>query len=121
MLKRLAAEETAPLHGSQLSQLRDDLSNYQWINDIAYYQHAHWYQQHPEKALYQGALPLFSGRGAAGDDPSTHKFFMDSFREHPELVQAYTRGTTKHKPDVNNHWKSHVAQPHLFISHSLIK
>lgn len=121
VLQRLAASESAPSHGMKMSQMRDDLSNYQWLNDIAYFQHDVWFQKHPEDVLYKGALPLFSGKGAAGDNPETHKFFMDSFSEHPELIQAYTRGTVKHKPDISNKWKSFVTQPHLFIPHSQIK
>ena len=121
ILQRLAADEAAPMHGVQLSQIQDDLTNYQWRNDIGYTQHNHWYQRHPEEELYKGALPLFSGKGAAGDHPATHKFFMESFREHPEMLQMYIRGAAKPKQKLSNQWKGHLAHPHLMIPHSRIK
>jgi hypothetical protein len=120
ILKRLASAERPP-HAFQMTQFRDDLSNYKWRNEIPYYQHNNWYEKHSEDGLYKGALPLFSGNGAAGDHPDTHRFFMESFQEHPELLQAYTRGTTKHKPDTPNHVKAFAAAPHLFIPHTQIK
>ena len=54
VLQRIAAAE-GPSHPLQLTQLRDDLSNYQWTNDIAYYQHANWFDRHSEEGLYKGA------------------------------------------------------------------
>ena len=121
VMQRLAADETATQHGMQLSQMRDDLTNYQWRNDVAYYQHAQWYERHSEELLYQGAAPLFSGKGAAGDHPATHKFFMESFHDQPELLQAYTRGTTKKSPPIDPRWNTYKAQPHLLQAHTLIK
>ena len=121
VLQRVAAAEGPSVHGQQMSQFRDDLSNYQWRNDIAYYQHANWYDRHSEEGLYKGALPLFSGKGAAHDHPDTHRFFMESFQQHPEILQAYTRGTTKHQPDTPNRWKSFAHQPHLFEAHTQMR
>ena len=121
VLQRLAADEAGPSHGVQLSQLRDDLTNYEYRNDLAYYQHKHWFEKHPEETLYKGALPLFSGKGAAHDDPATHKFFVESFREHPELLQMYTQGKKKEKQQISTQWRNHHTQPHLMLSHSRIK
>ena len=109
------------MHQFQLSQIRDDLTYYEWKNEVGYEQHSHWYQKHAEEDLYKGAIPLFSGKGAAGDHPATHKFFMESFREHPEILQMYTRGAAKHKQKISTQWKGHVTQPHLMIPHSRIK
>ena len=121
IMQRLAADEPGPMHNMQLSQFRDDLTNYSWINDIGYHQHNHWYQRHPEEELYKGAMPLFSGKGAAHDHPDTHKFFMESFSQHPELMQMYARGSAKPKQKLTSGWKTHHKQPHLQISHSHIR
>ena len=37
IMQRLAADEPSPMHNMQLSQFRDDLTSYQWINDIGYH------------------------------------------------------------------------------------
>ena len=120
VLRRLAADEHAARHGMQLSQLRDDLTNYEWRNEVGYHQHNHWYQQHPEEQLYKGAMPLFSGKGAAGDDPATHKFFMESFQDHPEILQMYTRGAAKPRQSMTTAWRAHHKAPHLMVPHSKI-
>ena len=121
ILQRLAADEPGPNHFVQLSQMRDDLTNYQWRNDVAHYQHANWYQRHAEEDLYKGAMPMFSGHGAARDSEAAHRFFMESFQNHPELLQMYTRGSKKPKQQLDPQWRSHHTQPHLQIAHSRIR
>ena len=121
VLQRLASAEAPAVHGMQLSQFRDDLTSYRWINEVGYNQHNHFYQRHPEERLYKGALPLFSGHGAAKDAPATHKFFMESFQQHPELLQMYTRGGPKPRQKISTQAKAHLAQPHLQVPHSRIK
>jgi hypothetical protein len=46
---------------------------------------------------------------------------MESFREHPEILQAYTRGTTQKQEKIDSHWKSYTTQPHLMVPHSRIR
>ena len=121
ILRRLAADESIPQHGLQLSQFRDDLTNYSWINDIGYHQHRHWYQRHDEETLYKGAMPLFSGKGAASDHPDTHRFFVESFQNHPELLQMYTRGAAPHKQKIKQSWKQFHTQPHVQVAHTHIR
>lgn len=124
VLQRLAAGEQSQPQMFQLSQMRDDLTNYQWMNEVAFYQHKDWFERHPEENLYKGAIGMFSGKGAKFDHPATHKFFMESLHDYPELIKAYTRGTLMLPADehtADTRWDTYKTQPHLLIPHTRIK
>ena len=76
--------------GKTLAPMAAALCDYRPRNQVAFFQYASHFQEHPEEDLMSRVEGLYTGNGASKDHHKLHQLFMDSFSHHPELVSLYS-------------------------------